>query len=72
LLALALPYSENPLIFAIGGLGSAILPWVTGILSQATNSLRIGLAAPVLVAVTMLLLALRLPKQPTPEENSAK
>jgi fucose permease len=59
LLAIALQYSENTLIFFVAGLGSAFLPWLTGIISSATSSLRIGLAVPVAASLLMLVLGLR-------------
>ena len=56
LLAIALQYSENTLIFFAAGLGSALLPWLTGILSSATSSLRTGLLVPLAASVLMLAL----------------
>ena len=53
-LALALRQQEHPGIFWIAGLGSALLPWITGILSTASHSLRVGMAVP-LAAATVLL-----------------
>jgi len=59
LLAIALQYSENTIIFFVAGLGSAFLPWLTGIVSSATSSLRIGLAVPFAASLLMLVLGLR-------------
>jgi len=59
LLAIALQYSENTPIFFVAGLGSAFLPWLTGIVSSATSSLRLGLLVPVSASVLMLGLGLR-------------
>jgi fucose permease len=59
LLAIALQYSENTLIFFIAGLGSAVLPWMTGIVSTSTSSLRIGLLVPLAASGLMLALGLR-------------
>jgi fucose permease len=53
-LALALRHREHPSIFWIAGLGSASLPWLTGLASTATGSLRLGLLVP--LAATLLLL----------------
>lgn len=64
LLAAALQYSENTLIFFIAGIGSAFLPWVTGIVSTTASSLRAGLAVPFVAAVLMLLLGIALPRVP--------
>jgi len=59
LLGIALKYSERTLIFFIAGLGSALLPWLTGIVSSVTSSLRLGLLVPVIASVLMLGLGLR-------------
>jgi FHS family glucose/mannose:H+ symporter-like MFS transporter len=59
LLAIALQYSENTLIFFAAGMGSAFLPWLTGIVSTSTSSLRLGLLVPMLASVLMLVLGLR-------------
>jgi len=59
LLAIALQYSENTLIFVVAGLGSAFLPWATGVLSSSTASLRIGLLVPLAASILMLALGIR-------------
>jgi fucose permease len=59
LLAIALQYSENTLIFFAAGVGSASLPWLTGIVSSATSSLRTGLLVPLAASVLMLALGLK-------------
>lgn len=56
LLAIALQYSENTAIFFVAGMGSAVFPWMTGVVSSASNSLRIGLLVPLLASVLMLVL----------------
>lgn len=43
-------------VFAISGLGGAVLPWITGELSAHTGSLRIGLLVPVFALGTMIIL----------------
>ena len=50
-------YKPRP-VFIIAGVGAAALPWLTGTLSQATNSLRAGLLLPCLAATTLLALML--------------
>jgi len=60
LLAIALQYSENTAIFFVAGVGSAFFPWLTGIVSSSTSSLRIGLLVPLSASVFMLALGLRL------------
>ena len=60
LLAIALQYSENTAIFFVAGLGSAFFPWLTGIVSSSTSSLRTGLLVPLSASILMLALGLRL------------
>lgn len=43
-------------IFAAAGAGSAVFPWLTGLLSTQFGSLRYGLIAPFLAAVAMIVL----------------
>jgi fucose permease len=59
LLAVALQYSDNTLIFFVAGLGSASLPWLTGVTSSAASSLRMGLWVPLLASLVLLFLGLR-------------
>lgn len=59
LLAIALQYSENTAIFFMAGLGSAFFPWLTGTVSSAAGSLRIGLLVPLGASVLLLALGLR-------------
>jgi fucose permease len=63
LLAIALQYSENTAIFFVAGLGSAFFPWLTGIVSSSTSSLRTGLLVPLAASVLMLILGMRLSGQ---------
>jgi fucose permease len=51
--------SESRWIFAISGLGGAVLPWMTGQFAALGGSLRIGLTVPLLASCLMLLLHLR-------------
>jgi fucose permease len=60
ILAIALQYSENTAIFFVAGLGSAFFPWLTGIVSSSTSSLRTGLLVPLSASILMLALGLRL------------
>jgi fucose permease len=58
--------SESRWIFAISGLGGAVLPWMTGQLATARGSLRTGLVVPLLASCVMFFLHLRtnsLPEQ---------
>lgn len=45
-LSIDLPRDKSTVIFIATGLGAALLPWVTGVLSTAFGSLRAGLLAP--------------------------
>jgi FHS family glucose/mannose:H+ symporter-like MFS transporter len=46
-------------VFAVAGLGGAVLSWLTGTISSGTGSLRIGLLVPAAAAVLMLLMISR-------------
>jgi MFS transporter, FHS family, glucose/mannose:H+ symporter len=59
LLAIALQYSENTAIFFMAGLGSAFFPWLTGAVSSAAGSLRVGLLVPLGASALLLALGLR-------------
>lgn len=59
LLAIALQYSENTAIFFMAGLGSSFFPWLTGAVSSAAGSLRVGLLVPLCASVLLLALGLR-------------
>lgn len=54
ILSVALPRFRSTAVFVLAGVGASLTPWLTGALSSASGSLRIGLLAP---AVTFLLLA---------------
>jgi fucose permease len=41
------------LFFAVGGIGAALLPWITGLVSAHFHSLRYGLVAPCLTGAAM-------------------
>lgn len=45
-------------IFTVSGFGGAVLPWMTGVISSATHSLRIGLTVPVAGACLLVVLML--------------
>jgi FHS family glucose/mannose:H+ symporter-like MFS transporter len=49
-------------VFASSSLGGTTLPWLTGIVSTHSQSLRIGLVVPAMGAVLMLLLSMYLPR----------
>jgi len=47
---------ESKWIFAVSGLGGAVLPWMTGELSAHSGSLSVGLLVPVFALGTMMVL----------------
>jgi FHS family glucose/mannose:H+ symporter-like MFS transporter len=47
--------SVGAVMFSIAAVGPAILPWLVGVVSQSTGSLRIGLAVPLVSTVILLL-----------------
>jgi MFS transporter, FHS family, glucose/mannose:H+ symporter len=51
-------------VFAVAGLGGAVLSWLTGTISSGTGSLRIGLLVPAAAAVLMLLMISRPIRKP--------
>jgi fucose permease len=56
LLSYLLERTSRGWIFAVAGLGSAIFPWLTGVLSAQYGSLRYGLIAPCCAALLMIIL----------------
>jgi fucose permease len=56
LLSFLLERSARGWIFAVGGIGAAFIPWLTGLLSAHFQSLRFGLIAPCSAALLMLVL----------------
>jgi fucose permease len=56
LLSYLLERTARGWIFAVAGLGSAIFPWLTGVLSTRFGSLRYGLIAPCCAALLMIVL----------------
>lgn len=61
LLAWALRFHRGGAIFFLAGVGSACLPWLTGIVSTQRHSLRVGLAVPMTATLIMVVLSLVLP-----------
>jgi FHS family glucose/mannose:H+ symporter-like MFS transporter len=58
-LAIASGPSESRWVFAISGLGGAVVPWMTGQVASLSGSLRTGLAVPLVAGCVMLLLQIR-------------
>jgi FHS family glucose/mannose:H+ symporter-like MFS transporter len=61
LLAWALRFQRGGAIFFLAGVGSACLPWLTGLISAERHSLRLGLAVPMIATMIMVTLSLVLP-----------
>jgi len=61
LLAWALRFQRGGAIFFLAGVGSACLPWLTGLVSAERQSLRVGLAVPMIAAMAMVTMSLVLP-----------
>ena len=61
LLAWALQFQRSSAIFFLAGIGSASLPWLTGLISAQRHSLRAGLAVPMAATMVMATLSLVLP-----------
>ncbi len=73
LLSFLLERSPRGWIFAVAGMGSALFPWLTGLLSAHYGSLRYGLLAPCGAAVLMVVLlstSLRRADAPVPNPPS--
>jgi MFS transporter, FHS family, glucose/mannose:H+ symporter len=45
-------------ILAVSGLGAALFPWMMGVLSTQTGSLRVAMAVPWTLAILLLLFSL--------------
>ena len=58
LLAWALNFHRGGPIFFIAGVGSACLPWLTGLVSALHGGLRVGLCVPIAASAIMLVLSL--------------
>jgi len=56
-------------MFALAGLGGAILPWMVGFVSTQLGSLKTGLVVPCLGCVVMLLLYLFMERSPAQERH---
>ena len=51
--------SIGAVMFSLASIGPAIIPWMVGITSQSTGSLRAGLALPLAATVILFLIHLR-------------
>jgi len=61
LLSLALRFQRGGGIFVLAGVGSACLPWLTGLVSLQQHSLRAGLAVPMVATMIMVTTSMALP-----------
>ena len=48
---------EAGFVLAVSGLGAALFPWLMGVVSTHTGSLRTAMIVPLLLAITLLALA---------------
>jgi len=75
LLSWGLRFHRGGAIFFLAGVGSACLPWLTGMVSSRQHSLRVGLAVPMVATLMMLTMSAILPlerwnrKNPVTAEN---
>lgn len=70
-LSYMLERSARGWIFAVGGIGAAVLPWITGLLSSHFNSLRYGLIAPCAVGLLMAALQVVALREPSSSQDAA-
>ncbi len=61
ILAWSLRFRGGGAIFFLAGVGSATLPWLTGILSSRSDSLRVGMVVPMAGTLLMCILAFASP-----------
>lgn len=59
-LSVALPRYRSNAVFVLAGVGASVLPWLTGTVSAATNSLRMGLLVPCFGFLLLIGAALRM------------
>ena len=72
LLAWALRFHRGGAIFFLAGVGSACLPWLTGLVSTQRHSLRTGFAVPMSATMVMVTLSLVLPLQQWSKRDAPK
>jgi MFS transporter, FHS family, glucose/mannose:H+ symporter len=53
LLALVFEHDSGNTVYVLGGIGSALLPYLTGAVSSRTGSLRMGILMPCIAAIVM-------------------
>ena len=58
-LSVALPRFRSTAVFVLAGVGASVTPWLTGVLSSASGSLRTGLSAPAAVFLLLAVIAIR-------------
>ncbi|MGB2665173.1 MAG: hypothetical protein WAK48_14290, partial [Candidatus Acidiferrum sp.] len=57
------------LFFGMSGVGGGVIPWLVGVVSTTTHSLRAGLFIPLVVSFCMIFLVLR--ARPNPQPTTA-
>ena len=71
LLAWALRFQRSSAIFFLAGVGSACLPWLTGLVSAQRHSLRAGLGVPTAATMIMVTVSLVLPLRAWSKQDAA-
>jgi fucose permease len=71
LLAWALRFQRSSAIFFLAGVGSACLPWLTGLISAQRHSLRAGLTVPMAATMIMVTLSFMLPLKLWSKQDAA-
>jgi FHS family glucose/mannose:H+ symporter-like MFS transporter len=71
LLAWAIRFQPGGAIFFLAGVGSACLPWLTGLVSTRQHSLRMGLIVPTATSILLLAIALAGPLAQWSREDPA-
>jgi len=71
LLSFILQRASRGWIFAVPGIGSALLPWITGLLSARFGSLHYGLIAPCAAAGLMIALSFTAPLTVEPQPSAS-
>jgi MFS transporter, FHS family, glucose/mannose:H+ symporter len=72
LLSWALRFQRGGAIFFLAGVGSACLPWLTGLVSSQQHSLRVGLAVPMVATLMMVTMSMALPLRLWGKEDAAQ
>jgi fucose permease len=69
LLSWALPFHRGGPIFFLAGIGSASLPWITGMVSTHWRSLHVGFSVPLTASALMLIASLTMQRWSEPADT---